>query len=220
MRLVDLSHDLSATTPVYPSDPVFSCTAALTHDEDGCAVSRLSMGSHTGTHLDAPLHFVRDGKAVNEVELDVLVGPVIVIDVSFKKPQEAITPEDISGPLLTVETMQPSPRILLLRTDWSQYWNNQDKYSKHPYVAQETAQAIVNAGIRVLGVDSFSPDPVDSHDFPTHHTLLGAGCLIVENLNNLRELSIAPESWKVSLVPLKLVDCDGSPIRAYAWNDV
>jgi kynurenine formamidase len=212
MQIIDLSHSLDATTPVYPGDPVFCCTPLLTLEHDGCAVSALALGSHTGTHIDAPAHFVAGGKCVDELDLSALVGPAVVVDLTAKTANAPIGPADLASALAR------RPQILLLRTGWSQHWPAFDAYATHPCVTREAAQAVVDAGVRVLGVDTLSPDPADSTDFAAHHILLGAGCIIAENLANLDALPDDMDGWIVSLIPLRLAGCDGSPIRAFAWH--
>jgi kynurenine formamidase len=292
MHIIDLSHPLDAHVPIYPGDLKFTCTPVAILEDDGCAVSALHLGSHTGTHLDAPSHFIHDGKTVDELDLSILVGPAIVVDVSYKQAREAIDASDLAGALASLNSLNAgpesasisefsTPRILLIHTGWSKHWPDYDTYSTHPHLTPSAAEAIVRAGIRVVGVDTFSPDSIDpipsssssnspssfsapsstsiipvseptsnstsnlqpipsTHPYPVHRILLGAGCMIAENLTNLDQLlpntkdsqtqtqtqtqtrtrtaSASSSTWMVSLVPLKIAGCDGAPIRAFAWR--
>jgi kynurenine formamidase len=212
MPTIDLSHPLDASTPAYPGIPKFCCTPLLTLESHGCAVSALTLSSHTGTHIDAPAHFVAGGKCVDEIDLSVLVGPAVVVDLTAKTAHAPIEAADLAPAL------ERAPQILLLRTGWSRHWPAFDAYATNPYLTVEAAQAVVDAGVRVLGVDTLSPDAVGSTDFAAHHILLGAGCIIAENLTNLDALPDDMDGWIVNLVPLRLAGCDGSPIRAFAWH--
>jgi kynurenine formamidase len=286
MHIIDLSQPLDVHVPIYPGDPKFTCTPVAILEDDGCAVSALHLGSHTATHLDAPSHFIHDGKTVDELDLSILVGPAIVVNVSYKQAREAINVSDLAGALASLNNLNAgpesasiselsTPRILLIYTGWSKHWLDYDTYSTHPHLTPSAAEAIVRAGIRVVGVDTFSPDSIDpmppfspsssslpsftsitpisnptseptfnpqpipdAHPYPVHRILLGAGCMIAENLTNLNQLlpntngsepqtqtqaqtqtaSTSSSTWMVSLAPLKIAGCDGAPIRAFAWR--
>jgi kynurenine formamidase len=230
MRLVDLSHTLNSSISVYPDDPSFFSSPFATIAKDGANVHSLSLGSHTGTHIDAPYHFVHDGKRVDQLPLEWLVGEALVIDVSHRANDEpyAITWKDLEAREreMSVLGQKGEGGMVLIRTGWDKYWGT-EKYLAHPYLTKEAATRIVETGIRVLGVDTLNPDQtlrLDDHDhtgaqakFDVHEVVLGSGCVIAENLTNLAALCSHPEkTWIVSLVPLKLEGCDGSPVRAYA----
>lgn len=158
-----------------------------------------------------------------------LVGPAIVVDLTEQGrgrelgDKEAIEWKDLEK----YETIMKETRgaILLLRTGWSKYWKER-KYFDHPYVSADAARRIVDTGVRVIGVDTLSPDetvleedgnaeyPVDAFGF--HRVVLGAGAVIAENLTNLDKLQNG--EWTISLLPLKIELCDGSPVRACAWR--
>jgi kynurenine formamidase len=272
MHIIDLSHALDVQVPACPGHPIFACTSVetLAPDGSGSAVSALHLGSHTGTHIDAPSHFLHKAKSIDELDLSMLVGPAVVVDVSHKQARQSIDVSDLAGVLSSLhaplESESTPPRILLIHTGWSRHWPDYATYSTHPHLSPAAAEAIVRAGIRVVGVDTFSPDPMgpiapivtpysidstsvvepesepepephttpDPH--PVHHILLGAGCVIAENLTNLDQLLRADHDsdsndhvnselpkpnaskWMVSLAPLKIAGCDGAPIRAFAWR--
>jgi kynurenine formamidase len=222
MDLIDLSHRLDSSTQAYPGDPVFSSCPALTIGKDGCNVAALALGSHTGTHVDAPFHFCADGSRVDALPLSQLVGPAVVVDLTHKRAREAIGVDDLREAL----DGAAGARILLLHTGWDRYWSSPE-YHNHPHLTRAAAEAVVHAGYRVVGIDAFSPDPTapangsadtsdTSDDFPAHHVLLGAGCAIAENLTNLGGLLSG--KWCVNLAPLKVGDGDGAPVRAFAWK--
>lgn len=241
MEIVDLSHTLRSDMSIYPGDPVYSCCPALTLANDGCNVQALSLGSHSGTHIDAPYHFFESGQRVDEIPLSRFIRPAIVIDLTAKTSRERITWEDLSPYEHRMHQAAKQEAILLLRTDWSRHWGT-NSYFSHPFLDKHAAQGIIDTGIRFIGIDTLSPDEthVQTHDpntstpaptgpantttltdttasdFAVHNVILGSGGLIAENLTNLS--AIQSGNWLVSLVPLKLAGCDGSPVRAYAYK--
>lgn len=225
-NIVDLSHALDSSLTIYPGDPKFSSCPHLTLASDGVNVQCITLGSHAGTHVDAPYHFVEDGKKINEIPISTFMGRAIVADLTVHgigrelRDREEIQWTDLERYEEAMKTQNDA--ILLLRTGWSRYWGTQN-YFNHPYVSAEAARRIVETGVRLVGIDTLSPDEtvVDEaeaagHEYAFHKIVLGAGVVIAENLTNLE--SIQEGSWIVSLVPLKLSGSDGSPIRALAWR--
>ncbi|CCM02961.1 uncharacterized protein FIBRA_05076 [Fibroporia radiculosa] len=185
-------------------------------------VQSLSLGSHTGTHIDAPSHFVASGKCVDEVPLRQFIGPALVIDVSGKANREKITWADLAPfeEEMRHRAAQDDGLILLLYTGWAKHWGTAT-YFDHPFIVHDAAVKMVEAGIRTIGVDTLSPDetfldPEMHSSFDAHHVLLGAGCVIAENLTSVERL--LGGEWVVNLVPLKIGGCDGSPVRAFAYR--
>ncbi|CAL1712020.1 unnamed protein product [Somion occarium] len=224
MDIVDLTHTLDENIQIYPGDPQFSCCPALTVENDGWNVQSISLGSHTGTHIDAPYHILKDGQTIETIPISRFIGPCIVIDVTGKQPRERIHWEALASYEFKMRRGAPHGAVVLLRTDWSKYWGN-PRYFDHPFLDREAAQKILDTGINVIGIDTLSPDEThvdDKHDcnidVGVHQTVLGAGGLIAENLTNLD--IIQEGSWTINLVPLKLHHCDGSPIRAFASRNV
>ncbi|KAI0333321.1 putative cyclase [Cubamyces sp. BRFM 1775] len=218
---VDLSHSLDQNVQVYPGDPTFSCCPALTIQNDGLNVHQISMGSHTGTHVDAPYHFVEKGTKIDEVSLAMFVGNVVVIDVTNKGPKELITWADIapSEDLIRQKAALEHGVFVFLHTGWSKHWQS-DAYLEHPFLTRDAAQRLTDLGVKVVGTDTLSPDETrvngSTPDFGVHEVVLQAGSILAENLTNLG--TIQDGDWLVSLVPLKLKGCDGSPVRAFAWR--
>lgn len=215
MFIYDLSHALNENVSIYPNDPAFKATNVASVKEHGYTVTSLSMGSHTGTHIDAPYHFFEDGRKIDELNLSSLIDVAAIVDVRGKTNREVITWDDLTS----FHSLIKECRILILQTGWSQYWGT-SKYYDHPYLSREVANNIISSGVQILGIDTLNPDQTildgSDGDFGVHEVLLGAGCLIVENLTNLYAL---PEpKMTVSLLPLSLSACDASPIRAVAWQ--
>jgi kynurenine formamidase len=175
-------------------------------ERDGYRVSQLHLGSHSGTHLDAPSHVVEDGTTVDALPLHLLVGPAVVVDLRDLGPREPVRWERLAA------HARPG-RALVLHTGWSRHWATA-AYEDHPYVSADAAQGLVRAGVRVVGVDAPSVDETGGQGLPAHEALLGAGGVLVENLTNLAAVD-HPEPV-LSVLPLPLRGCDGSPVRAVA----
>ncbi|MET1086356.1 MAG: cyclase family protein [Arthrobacter sp.] len=228
---MDLSVPLRTGMPVYPGDPEVRIEAALTVSGDGANVLALAMGTHTGTHADAPLH-VRDGWAsLDELPLEVFSGSAELVDVRGVDYGRPITAGHLAG---IAPTGTPAPgepgepgRLLLLRTGFAEAWGT-DEYLKHPWLDAAAAQLIVDRGYRAVGLDALSVDPTphtgsaesaDAHGFPAHDILAGNGCIIVENLTGLEQVQdalAAGSAVEVFLFPLSIPGADGAPIRAVA----
>ncbi len=214
LRIVDLSHPIENGMQVYPGDPVPSITPAATLDRDGVNVLHVRMGSQTGTHVDAPYHFLPDGARVDALELPAFLAPATVVDLRGLAPRSAIGWERVAP---HVERM-PGGSILVLHTGWSRHWCS-PAYLDHPYLDEDAAGRIVAAGVRTVAVDPQSVDETpppggDPGGFPAHHVLLGAGGVIVENLTNLQAVDF-PDPL-LSVLPIRLRDADGAPVRAVA----
>lgn len=222
---VDLTHTLDDRVPVYPGDPTFKLEAM---DIDGINVHALSCSSHAGTHIDAPSHFFPHLETIDSLSLDTFVRPALVVDLSHKKARESITWADDLAPF---ESKVEKGMALLIRTGWDQHWGS-DTYFDHPWIEKDAAQELLKRGVKILGTDTMSPDqsPFVGGDkqgdaesgYGSHEVVLGAGCIIAENLTNLGALkdlhdSDPTKTIMVSLMPLKLSKCDGSPVRAFGW---
>lgn len=208
MRVIDLSHPIVTGMPVYPGDPEVTVSESLTVQTDGVAVARLELGSHSGTHLDAPSHSIVGGRTVERLSLDRLHGPAFVLHVS-PSAREAITLQSVFAQL-----PDAVPAIVCIATGWDVHFGSPQGLA-HPFVSVELATELWKRGCRVLGVDTLSPDPTDPADtgMPVHALWLGGDGIIVENLRGLRSL---PSRCEMSLLPLALAGVDGSPIRAVA----
>ncbi|KAF9012662.1 putative cyclase [Cyathus striatus] len=216
---VDLTHSLDMHVPTYPGDPPFNASEVLSIPKDGYSIHMISMGSQTGTHIDAPSHFIENGKTVDQIPLSDLVGPALAVDLVQKSlpPRTKITWD-------LLEPYEPQMRegvILLIATGWSKWHWGKPTYYDHPYLAKDTAQRILAKGIKVIGMDVLSPDETPMNDvggaegYGFHEVFLGAGGYIVENLTHLEQI-LGKENVEVGLLPLNLTGMDGAPIRAYA----
>jgi kynurenine formamidase len=246
--LFDLSHPLTTKATIYPGDPPFAMHSVCNIPTDGYTVHALSLGTHTGTHVDAPFHFFAEGQKLHELPLERFVGRALVVDVRhLAQARGCIEWRDVCesfdrdttnvGAGGALASLGPRSEgkidIVLFWTGWDGWWGKQ-KYFDHPYFGRGVAEELVGMGVRLVGVDTLSPDEtVLAHDggdgrsdaFAMHEVLLGRGCLICENLVNLGALVGGGDSGEdreevwVSLVPMSVHDADGAPVRAYGWKE-
>lgn len=214
MTFFDLSHPITTGLPVYPGDPAVSVAPALSLLDDGAAVSYLQFGSHTGTHLDAPSHTVAGGRTVDQLDLDHLHGEAYILHVRetgmSSLAARTIQREDLA------HLPERLPSIVCIATGWDRYFHDRLR-EQHPCIDPSLTRELWARGARVLGVDTLSPDPTAANtgQFPVHDFWLGNDGIIVENLQGLTEL---PDRVEMSILPLKLIGVDGSPVRAVAWD--
>jgi kynurenine formamidase len=217
VRIVDLSIPLGPETQIYPGDPVPAVRRAMTIERDGANVLALELGSHTGTHVDAPFHFEADGDRLEGVGLDRFVGPAVIVDVTGHRDREPIGWDALSPYADRMRTGS----ILVLRTGWSERFYGTDRYYDHPFLAPEACERVLERGVRTLAIDALNPDEtvVDGSDerWDVHHLVLGAGGVIAENLTNLSSIDV--EEPLLCLFPIRLAgDADGAPCRAIAFD--
>lgn len=209
MDWIDLSLTLEQGMPVYPGDPAFTRHAFLTHEPDGLQASALSMSCHTGTHIDAPRHFIAGGATIDQLPVDRLIGPAFVADIAWA-PGQLLDPGklDLTGML--------AGDMLILATGWDCRAGSERYYQDIPCFAPGSSQWLIQKGIPVLGLDLPTVVEVSEPADPAmmHRQLLGHGIMILESMARLKPLA-GQRIW-LHAVPLLLAGSDGSPVRAYA----
>ncbi|GLX65739.1 arylformamidase [Paenibacillus glycanilyticus] len=201
MTLIDISRPLDQRTPTWPGDTPFSYEVSWSKEQSGSVnVGKLTMSIHTGTHIDSPFHFDNDGRKVMDLDLELYVGPARLIDVSGLS---SIGAEDLAAYELEGVTR------LLLRTS---SWTNPDEFpSEIPFLRADLAPYLHARGIRLIGVDVPSVDPLDSKELAAHHGLHAHDIHILEGLALDH---VAPGDYELIALPLPLAEADGSPVRA------
>lgn len=206
-RIIDISVAISPSLPVWPGDPriAIELVSSLDHG-DPANVSRLDIGTHSGTHLDAPWHFIPSGIREDQLPLDILIGACWVADLTAL--DRHIEARDLEAAQIPEGT-----RRLLLKTRNSDLWTTHPSTFVREFIAvtPDAARWIVERGIRLVGIDYLSIEPFDSPKAETHHILLGAGVIPVETLD-LREVTAGP--YTLLCLPLKIAGADGAPCRA------
>jgi arylformamidase len=205
MSIYDISLSVSESLVVWPGDPSISVTQVSHLDRgDHATVSRLEMGAHTGTHVDAPAHFVQGGAGVDMLDLGALVGLALVAEVRDADVLTADVLAELAIPL--------GAERVLFRTRNSNLWAQGRREFDENFVAisEDGARWLVGRGIRLVGVDYLSVAPFGASR-PTHEMLLQAGVVVLEGLN----LSgIRPGMYQLVCLPLKIEGADGAPARA------
>ncbi len=210
MEIIDLNHTITADMPMFPGEmpPVMKKT--MTHPQDGAQVTKITLNTHTGTHLDCPLHFVDGGGNAVNTPLDRFYGKGVVIDCTQFKNHDKITAEHL-------QTFDPEIALaeyVLIRTDWSQHWGSPEYFNHFPVLSNAAAEYLVSKKVKGIGLDVISIDAIDSKDYPNHYSVLGNDIIIIENLNNLHLLT--GKAFHFAAFPLRIHEGDGSPVRAVA----
>ncbi len=207
MKLYDVTLPLSPRLPAWPEDPEFELTPLSGGAEGGdeLSVSALRMGTHTGTHLDAPRHLFRDGATVDQLPLDSLVGEAWLCQLPPKLPL-------VTARALEAASIPGDVRRLLLKTGNGAIWDRSPSVFSPQYVAlsPDAADWIVRRGLALVGIDYLSVDPFDSDTLPAHRTLLSHGVVVVEGLD-LR--GVSQGRYQLHCLPLRLMAADGAPAR-------
>ena len=198
--LIDLSVTLNTNTPVYPGDPAIELEPAGMLERDGWNDHRVALSTHIGTHIDAPLHMLKDGANLGEIPLEQFVGRGTLIEVKNEFRVEDLEKAGI----------QPGD-IVLFCTGMSSRYHDPEYFEKYPVMPQAVADYLVAHKVKMVGVDTGSVDSAE--DFPIHKTLLAGGVLVAENLTNLAALQ--GKAFTVYALPIKL-DVDGAPARIIA----
>ncbi|MBI5871231.1 MAG: cyclase family protein [Actinobacteria bacterium] len=203
-KIIDISVSIYSGMPYYPGDPGAEVHPSRLISEGAVAnLSELRLGSHTGTHIDAPNHFDEAGVTVDDLPLEVLVGSARVVDLTE------------AGPSISREHLERAGvmgvRRLLLKTGNSVLWSRSEFSKDYVSVAEDAAEYLVELGVVLLGIDYLSVEKFNSDTFRVHHTLLGAGVVLLEGIDLG---SVAAGDYELVCLPLKIRGGDGAPARA------
>lgn len=207
----DLTQPLAAGAPVFPGDPVVSI--APWPGAGPWRVSELRLGTHSGTHMDAPRHLFPDGATIDDFGPERWIGTAVVVPVPAASADAPFGPEVLAS----LPSGLPPGWFALLATGWDRHWGGPDQF-RHPYPSPELATALLAAGAALVGIDAASVDSSVAGGNATHRVLLGAGVPVVEHLRGLDRL----RPWlpyRAVFAPLALVGADGAPVRAVAWRE-
>lgn len=211
--IVDLTQELRIGAPHVPSQPPFAMKRLREVGKDQSTVTELSMTTHAGTHVDAPIHMIIGGRYLHDYSPAEFCGSGVCLPVTTA-PEDPIT----VAQLRRAGDVQPGD-IVFIHTGWGARFA-EEGYYRHPYISDQAAEWLVDCGARVVGIDALGPE-LPCHlrkqpfSFPVHKRLLGRGILIVENLAHLEQLP-----WRrfdVIIAPLRLDNVDGAPCRVLAF---
>jgi len=215
-KVVDLSLVINAETQTYPGDPEARFLVHSTIERDGFNLLSVSMGSQTGTHVDAPYHFDGSAPKIDEIPLDRFTGRGVIVDARGLGARGVITWEHVAP----VAEQLEAGVIVLLHTGWSEHYGS-PLYFENPYLDAGACARMIELGVRTFGIDAINIDetPDDEHPgvgFPVHHLIADVGGVISENLTNLAAIDF--DEPLVSLLPIAFEAADGAPVRAVALN--
>jgi arylformamidase len=206
---VDLTHELRNGMPVYPGDPIPRFVSYATIKKDGVNLTKLTLGSHTGTHIDAPRHFIPDGIGIDQISPRRLVGEAYVIDMSDKPIGSGITGQDFRDNL---EGKIAEDDIVVIYTGCSEHWEDESIRQSYTYLTGDAAEYLVSKKVRAVGIDFLSVEKFGSPAPVAHKTLLGSGVFIIESLSQATKQFVGKRILVICL-PIKLQNGDGAPSR-------
>ncbi|MHB1908555.1 MAG: cyclase family protein [Nitrososphaerales archaeon] len=210
-KAVDLSHELTNGMPIYPGDPAPSFERTATIEKNGVNLTRLVLGSHTGTHTDAPIHFVSGAMPLDKIPVKSFIGEALVVDLSKKPIGSGIVSDDLK----LVDSQIRKDDIVLLYTGCSKYWGDPKMNSNYTFCTGEVADYLVSKKVRGVGIDFLSIEKFKAEEPIVHKTLLKNGIYIIESLSKDLAQFCGTRILLISL-PIKLENGDGAPSRTIA----
>ncbi len=197
----DVTVPLAPGLPAYPGDPPFEIEAIQRLGSAPFSLSRMSLVTHTGTHVDAPAHFLPGGATIDSLPLEILLGKARVVEIPAREriDRADLEPRDLRDDLR-----------ILLKTRMSGQMLKPGFQEDHLYLSGDAAAYLAQAGLKLVGFDYLSVDRYGAPDYPAHHALLEAGVIIVEGLD-LSE--VEPGEYDMACLPLRVADGDGAPAR-------
>jgi len=209
MTIIDVSIPLRDAMTVYRGNPPVRIRSAMTLRKDGVNLSELCLGSHTGTHVDAPSHFIRNGAGVDRLDLERFIGPAWVAD--LRRVKGGISAEDLKK-----ARIPRGSRRVLLHTGNSRWWHPARAFrTDFVYLAADGADWLVKRGVDLVGIDYLSIEGYGVPGAPTHKRLLGAGIPILEGLDLFK---VRAGRWQMAALPLRIVNGDAGLTRAVLWE--
>ncbi len=200
-NVYDVTVPLAPGLPVYPGDPPFEIEPVQRLGSAPFSLSRMSLATHTGTHVDAPAHFLPGGATIDSLPLEILIGKARVVEILARERIERtdLEPQDLRDDLR-----------ILLKTRMSGQMLKPGFQEDHLYLSGDAAAYLAQAGLKLVGFDYLSVDRYGAPDYPAHHALLEAGVVIVEALD-LSE--VEPGEYDMTCLPLRVAGGDGAPAR-------
>lgn len=203
--LIDLTHKFASKMPVFPGDPVSELSQTAFMDKDSYNDHRLTTQMHVGTHIDAPLHMIPNGKRIDELSLESFIGNGVLINAEGLR--------EIGLEVLGGVQINPGD-VVLFQTNFSKKYGSREYFSHSPFLTINLAKKLIEKKVKLVGLDFAGPDIDPS--WPVHKILLGAEIPIIENLTNLENL--VNKDFEIIALPMNLKS-DGSPARVVARID-
>jgi arylformamidase len=201
---IDVSVPLRTGMVHWPDNPPVEIVRALSIDHgDAANVSKLSMGAHTGTHMDAPIHFIPTGPGIDRMPLDATIGRARVVEI--------VDPVAICRDELVTHAIQAGERVLFKTRNSTAAWQSAQFVEDFVYISQDAARYLATVGVRTVGVDYLSVGGFHADGPETHRALLEGGIWIIEGLNLA---AVSAGTYDLICLPLRIEQCDGAPARA------
>lgn len=214
MRMIDLTHVISETMPVYPGTKPPTLTTGSRYEIDGFRETILTLYSHTGTHMDAPNHLYQDRTMLDVFPVSQFIGSAVVVDCTNKKAGEAITMDDLGS----VRECIDSADFLLFHTGWSCHWGTREYFGEYPCLDNDVLDYVSQTKKKGVGLDVIGLDPVSDSSLSRHRRLFSKSeAVVIENLTNLDQLGTG--LFTFIALPIKFEHADGAPVRAVACLD-
>jgi len=219
-KIIDLTHSLSESIPTWDGDCDFELSIIVDYKDcispDLFRAQKIKCGIGIGTHIDAPAHFIPNGRTIDKLTPEELVIDCVVIDVSSEADTNYTIMPDAVEKFEKKYGKIKSNSLVIFYTGWDKRWGNREKYNnnhKFPSVSLSTAKLLLKRNIVGLGIDTLSAD-TGKNGFPVHHAILGADKYLVENIANAKELPSV--GAKILVLPIKIKDGTEAPIRLIA----
>jgi len=214
-QIIDITYPIYEGMPTFgaPWHPLVSITQMGRHGFEGRETRKITLGTHTGTQIDAPLHFVSGGKSIDKIPLGTFFGEVSIIDFSHLSENEMVTVEHLKK--------RPLKKRIIFKFGRHKYWDTKFYYKNYPYFSKEAAEFLTDQKVKLIGMDTPSPDDSriiltgdvigSANDSPIHKIFLRNNIILIEYLN----LKLVKDfvGWNLAALPLKIKGADGSPAR-------
>jgi len=206
-KIIDLTHPISEGMPVYPGTESPVLKPECTIEGIGFAEKKITMFSHTGTHMDAPAHLIKGAKTLDKFYVDHFYGKALLVDLRSLKGN-VIGLSELEKYKDEIEDAD----FVLLYTGWSRYWGKPKYFEDYPVLYIDAAKWLAGFNLKGLGLDTISADKIDTVEYEVHRSFLGNDTVIIENLTNFDLLP--GNQFTFSCFPMSFQDADGSPVRA------
>jgi kynurenine formamidase len=211
MKVIDLTHTINRDMPVYPGTEGPKLEIANTYEQHGFKETLLTLFSHTGTHMDSPMHLFNNRSSLDSLPIEQFVGYGLVIDCSDLNEGQRITMSYIEK----VREKADKAEFILFYTGWDKLWGSDLYFGDYPYITEEVADYLIDSKKKGVGIDVIGIDPISDGNLKLHRKLLEkTDIVIIENLTHLGELGL--NLFKFCALPLKFENSDGAPVRAIA----
>jgi len=216
MKIIDLTYPIEEGMLKFNAywHPFVSIEQLGRIDVEGRESRKIVLGTHTGTHVDAPLHFIKNGRSIDQIPLEKLIGEITIIDFSHLDENSSITKDMLENKKIS--------KKMLFKFGWGRYWMEERFYQGYPYFTKEAAEFLVSKNVELLSYDTPSPDDSrtklgSEQDSEIHKIFLKNNIILVEYLANLEKIQ-EYDGWSISVNPLAIKNADGSPARVYLFR--